>query len=519
MSLLFTIVRAAHANGTHHKLALDALTELQCPEAEAWRRLFLKNAELYLTASKLPDNEFKDFKNHVLHVRENYWGGAPERAQHWYGELVENLKCARWTDAVRDAGILSHYLVDPFQPLHTGQCDAENAVHRPIEWSISRSYDALRASAPPVVDDAALKAATGPNWLAQGICAGAEAANRHYESLMAHYDLRKGVVDPPAGLDANARRFTGILIRQATAFNAHVLDRAFLEANITPPNVPLTAETVLAALKIPRKMLEKRISNATERAAVEAMYHELMTTGVVDKTLDEENRVITDVHQAEVLAKAPPRPEVGKLFPVPARKAREPRSIAAVPAVKRTSSAMQRIVGPRHRPHIDAADAAQVPGRTERVAMPATRASHRLTETSPLVDAHSIGPKTAQRFAEVGIDTVGQFLTADASMLAAALNVRHIKADDIRVWQDQARLGCDVPGLSGGATQMLIAAGCRGRDALAAANPANLHAAIAAWHASPAAREKFRLADLPSLEKVAGWVDNARQAGAERKSA
>ena len=76
MSLLFRIVYAAHATGTHHKLALDALRSLDSADAEGWRRLFLKHAEIYMQGSKAPDNEFKDFKNHVLHVRDNYWGGA-----------------------------------------------------------------------------------------------------------------------------------------------------------------------------------------------------------------------------------------------------------------------------------------------------------------------------------------------------------------------------------------------------------------------------------------------------------
>ena len=489
MSLLFTIIRAAHANGTHHKLALDALTELQSPDAEKWRRLFLKHAEPYLAGAKAPDTEFKDFKNHVLHVRENFWGGAPERAQHWYGELVEELRCARWPEAARAAGILSHYAVDPLQPLHTGQSDAENAVHRAIEWSISRSYDDLRNAAPALVDDGIVKAATGPHWLASAICAGAGRANAHYESLIAHYDLKKGVVDPPAGLDANSRRFIGVLIRQASALHAHVLDRAFLECGVTPPDVPLTAETVMAALKIPAKQLAKRISNAETRAQVEAIYHELTTTGKVEATLDEENRTIRDLHQAEVTA-ARPRPNVAALFPVPPRTARTPRDVPVAPApvsVPAPRSAKRARAEPASAPHA------------------------RLTEASPLVDAHSIGPKTAARFEAVGITTVGQFLAADAGLMAASLHVSHIKAGDLRDWQDQARLGCGVPALRGGHTQMLVMAGCRTREALAAADPAALTAAIEKLLATPQDRERLRLGNPPALEMVTAWVQAARR--------
>ena len=100
MSLLFRIVYAAHANGTHHKLALDALRGLDGPDAEGWRRLFLKHAETYMQGAKAPDDEFKDFQNHVLHVRDGFWGGAADMVEAWYGKLVEALRAGQWSEAV-----------------------------------------------------------------------------------------------------------------------------------------------------------------------------------------------------------------------------------------------------------------------------------------------------------------------------------------------------------------------------------------------------------------------------------
>ena len=38
MNLLFHIVYAGHASGTHHKLALDALRHLNCMDADLWQR-------------------------------------------------------------------------------------------------------------------------------------------------------------------------------------------------------------------------------------------------------------------------------------------------------------------------------------------------------------------------------------------------------------------------------------------------------------------------------------------------
>ena len=130
--------------GTHHKLALDALRHLKCMDADLWQRLFLAHAKLYLEGSKAPDNEFKDFKNHVLHTRDGYWGGAPEKVRSWYHHLVEALAQQDWPTAVYCAGVLSHYYTDPLHPFHTAQSEAENNIHRAVEWSISKAYDELR---------------------------------------------------------------------------------------------------------------------------------------------------------------------------------------------------------------------------------------------------------------------------------------------------------------------------------------------------------------------------------------
>ena len=37
MSLLFNVLFAWKCKNTHHKLALDALTQLRCPGAAAWQ--------------------------------------------------------------------------------------------------------------------------------------------------------------------------------------------------------------------------------------------------------------------------------------------------------------------------------------------------------------------------------------------------------------------------------------------------------------------------------------------------
>ena len=326
MSLLFTITYAAFAKGTHHKLALDALQNLRCQDWEQWQRLFLKHAKLFVEGSKAPDDEFKDFTNHVLHTREGLWGGAPEKAREWYQHTVQALVVKDWPTAVYCAGVLSHYYTDPLMPFHTAQSEAENNIHRATEWSINKSYDELRILGEKewTLGEPALP--TGENWLAELVVANARRSNANYEKLIAHYDITRGVSDPPAGLDTVARRMVAELLRFATLTFAGVLGRALDESGVKPPEVALTGPMLLAAAGIPANMIAKRIADSKERELVRAMYDELQATGTVDKTLPEDDRSVREAHAREVLSKQPPAPAASKVFPF---KARDPAACTA----------------------------------------------------------------------------------------------------------------------------------------------------------------------------------------------
>ncbi|MDX2158800.1 MAG: DUF4332 domain-containing protein [Hyphomicrobiaceae bacterium] len=306
MSLLYRVLYAIHARGTHHKLALDGLAQLGGAEAQSWRRLFLKHAEAFMAGAKEPDDVFKDFKNHVLHPRDGFWGGAPAAARRWYGELVGALSREDWSAAARAAGILSHYVTDPVHPFHTGQTEAEGSIHRAFEWSTAKSYDDLKAAA--AGGAIAIPVSNGPEWLEDMLRAAALTANGYYEKLIAHYDINRGVVDPPAGIDAVARPIVGRLILTASALFSSVLERAIAEAAVRPPEVTLTLDTVLAALQIPKKVLINRLADRADRAEVESMYDELRATGTVEHALPADDKLIRSLHRVEVLERAPSAP-------------------------------------------------------------------------------------------------------------------------------------------------------------------------------------------------------------------
>jgi hypothetical protein len=536
MNLLFRIVYAAHASGTHHKLALDALRHLEGMDVDLWQRLFLQHANLYLEGSKAPDNEFKDFKNHVLHTRDGYWGGAPEKVRSWYNHLVEALAQQDWPTAVYCAGVLSHYYTDPLHPFHTHQSEAENNIHRAVEWSISKAYDELRALGDIEFPNIDVDLPPGPNWLAQLVCQGAEKANGQYEKLIAHYDIQRGVIDPPAGLDRVARRLTAELIRYATLSFAAVLGRAIEESNMHPPEISLAAATLTAVGQVPFKLIARRIADKEERRLIERMYDELLATGMVEKHLPEDDRTVRELHAQEVLAKRPPQAQVSKVFPFKPREQVVTR-VAQKRAARSPSGsnvvalrASQLPAGDEDRADTVAASASPRPkaGLTERLERvtaapprepkPETRPAtvtapeprYYLTLDSDVVDGPSIGPKTVERLAPHGIRTIRDLMRAEPVALAVLVDTRHITPEAIADWQDQARLVCTVPGLRGTHAQLLVGAGYRSGDAIAAADADKLCADVLAFAASKDGQRLLRNGDAPDLEKIKGWLEAAQ---------
>ena len=69
-------------------MAMNALQHIRGDDSEKWRDLFIRYYELYLLGAKDPDTKFKDFRNHDLHVSDNFWGGAVKKVEEWYVDTV-----------------------------------------------------------------------------------------------------------------------------------------------------------------------------------------------------------------------------------------------------------------------------------------------------------------------------------------------------------------------------------------------------------------------------------------------
>lgn len=453
MSFLFRVIYAAHASGTHHKLALQALTLLRAVDAEKWRRLFLSRAKLLLEGSKEPDKSFKDFQNHVLHpgVGEGAdWGGAPEAAKRWYDRTVEMLEGRRWDDAVFAAGVLSHYISDPYMPLHTGSSDAETKMHRGAEWSVSRDFEALWAAAEE--QDAELPhPRNSEDWLDGLVRDAARDAHRSYEPLIAAYDVARGAKTPEEGYDPAGRTIVSRQLARAAAAIAFVFDRAVAEAGMSPPKVDLTVRTVVSTLGIPAAWVARKLADASEGAAVRRIAAEIEKTGALVENLPRECRVVQQ-------AKA------------------EATERGAAPAQRR---------------------------RTTRRA--------RLERASPVVDAPSIGPKTAARLEKIGVETVGDLLLADPKSVADGLGDRRMTAPVVRTWRDQAGLLVRMPRLRRAEAVLLVAAGYRDVAAVAAADAVRLRDQLLTTAQTPEMKRVLRSAIAPDLAEVRRTIEAARE--------
>ena len=649
MNLLELVIIAHRCRSTHHFIAFDALQLLKGDHASDWKNLLLKHHTSLLKGAKAPDSEFKDFQNHVLHVGDGEWGGARDAAMEWYGKAVEALREKKWSKAAYALGVLTHYYADPIQPFHTGQTEEEGAIHRAVEWSIAKSRDTIKAlidlrGYPQVF------AGKETGFVADMVLAGAKYSNPHYQTFIDHYDLDKGAVNPPEGLDQTLLDIIADLVAYATSGVAVLFERAFAEAAVKPQKVDLDLPGYFAALDIPIRKITRRMADAKDRKTVEAMYEEFVETGKVIKTLPADDKKIRALHCKHILRQplewldampirpigtkhvplpehpnpieyqlkvvpvptgevdaAPDRtptvvpdpevfetavsdpepaieaPVVAELAPQPVEVAKiaeteladattleneavadpEPEIEAEVDVVAETAPVPEIEIEPMpdsviqfasndtgidtetDEPEIDdttsaaaamlaelnAEDTSETavtglaPVETEakirentdsvsdREDDDGSEQRTRLSQDSPVVDAPSIGPKTASRLGKVDIHTIGDLLNADVHETAVALNVRYIKADTLSDWQDQTRLMVDAPGLRVLDSQILVGAGIRNVDDLARASAKSvLNAATSFLDTPQGARVLWGGENNVDRQEVESWIGLAKAA-------
>ena len=129
-----------------------------------------------------------------------------------------------------------------------------------------------------------------------------------------------------------------------------------------------------------------------------------------------------------------------------------------------------------------------------------------LETTSPVVDAPSIGPKTAKRLEKAGVRTVADLLAADAETVATAMDQNRITAETIVAWQHQALLVCRIPQLRGHDAQILVGCGFTSPEEIAAMQPAELLEFVEPFCATSEGQRILRNSSPPDLAEVTDWI-------------
>jgi hypothetical protein len=125
--------------------------------------------------------------------------------------------------------------------------------------------------------------------------------------------------------------------------------------------------------------------------------------------------------------------------------------------------------------------------------------------------APSIGAKMAERFAEVGIATVRQFVESDSESMARKLKVRRLDLKTLEEWQRQARLICRVPNLRGHDAQLLVACDIDSPEAMLRFTPAELLAKVTPVAKSKEGQRILRSSPAPDLAEINDWLAWAKQ--------
>jgi hypothetical protein len=120
--------------------------------------------------------------------------------------------------------------------------------------------------------------------------------------------------------------------------------------------------------------------------------------------------------------------------------------------------------------------------------------------------APSIGPKTAERFEKINVQTVADFLKQTAESMAAKLKYKRITADVVRQWQQQARLVCRIPNLRGHDAQLLVACGFTEAEKVATIQPKSLLEIIGPFSETKEGLKIIRNGKKPDLKEITDWI-------------
>ena len=434
MPLLLPVLLRTACPSTHHKLAIDALRFLRGDSADDWRDLLLRFHKPLLAGAKAPDDELKDFQNHVLYVGNQPWGGSASAACEKFDQLTAALSERRWGDAALAAGMLSHYVSEPFMPLNTRQSEGGNLVQPGIEWCVNRSYGQLQSILEEDFGGYPAVELEG-DGLEPLIRRGAKMAAKHYDTLVEHFDLGRALIDPDEALDQELLDCLAVCLGSAVVSFARVLELAIEKSGVSPPRQEVSPSGLIASLKAPFRVLSCHTYEQVALRQLEAMHEELELSGRVSESLPAEQREIRRLYAEEVLrvpaeqlAGAEPAACGAKYGQGPTPRYRL-NKLHCGPAAVRTGSRASQLAGLM---------SGRQPGDNPAVLKFTPPGSRH----SPIEELPVLTARQAARLRQAAIDTIGDLIAADPQFLAERLRLRRDEAHIVNKWQAAARERC-----------------------------------------------------------------------------
>ena len=541
---MFKILFTSKSSSTHHKIVLDSLRLLNYDElGDDWKNLFLKYYKDLLDGARAPDKQFKDFKNHVLHVNDNYWGGAPTKAREWYTKLVTDLKSENWKDATFSLGVLSHYVADPHHPLHTGQVEGEGRVHKWFEWGVIKRYEEIQTL---IEDDlGGYPEVTIPNtktWLEDIIKEGAIIANSYYEDVLDHYKVEVGKKNPASGIDEPLLRVTAMILGRTVSTLTQVLERAIREAQITPPKYDLTFKSFILSLQIPIFWITRKLEDRKMIKQLKELETEFQEKGRVDEKLAEDDKFIRRAYAKEIrkinleqlnqlpvkqtgtkyrAAQIKPKKAKPKLYttkPTPNSKIiSEFQRRIKTKKTKLTTTTSQEPIPQKPTPQkpknekLEKKEPVKKEPKREEPMEKQKPLRYYVHLNDDIQEAPEIGKRTAEKLKSIGIMTVKDLLEKTSEEIAHALKHSRITARDVERWKVETKLMLTIPFLRGYEAKLLYLAGYVNAESIQQANPEELYSKISEILKNKAGERALRSSKPPTKDKVKNWIEHARQ--------
>ncbi|MAI72491.1 MAG: hypothetical protein CMM01_16510 [Rhodopirellula sp.] len=446
---LLSILQRVHCSSTHHYFALDALPVVQTPAGKRLVRVLLRHHRRYLLGATDPDTRFRDYQNHVIHVKDGYWGGAPRMAHKWYDRMQRYLRTNRFSDAAHAAGVLSHYFTDPFQPLHTEHSELEKVLHRPIEQSIYQAYAEIyqlwRRSQMEVI----FQLSNRVSWLGESMLHGSHFANQKFDVLLDQYDLISSVGNPRKGLSVEAKNSLAEIFGLAITGWARVLERAAQEAEHDRKKklpVHLVSPSMLtSACRAPLGWVKQYLGARRDQKEIIAMIGEYANQGKLVRQIPAEIDIVhrvADIYQSE---KAWRPPQLSGDTQV------------AVNWIGRADQSERKSIG----------ESTDSPTKVRE-----------LSAKDSVFSVPFIPACAAQRMVEVGVERLRDLLHDSPGELKERMKLDGVTTQILTRWQSQATLMVKVKGLGEQASMWLVAAGYTSAESIAMAKRSSIHQAV-----------------------------------------